>query len=86
MLNSLSMVKGLYKALQDALMDISHTLGVELLLAAEHIKMLSKKKEMEDLQARVDCLLRENNDFKGEVATKESRLRSGRSSRNELAC
>ena len=72
LLNSLSMVKGQYKALQDVLMDMSRTLGVQPLLVVEHIKALPKKKEMEDLQARVDCLLRGNNDLKDQVAAREA--------------
>ena len=45
-------------------MDISQTLGVKPLMVAELVKALPKKKEMEDLQARIDYLLKENNDVK----------------------
>ena len=64
MLDSLSTIKGQYEAPQDALMDISRTLGVKPLNAVKHIKVLLKKKEMEDLQAQINCLLKENSDLK----------------------
>ena len=51
-------------------MDISRTLGVELLSTVEHIKALPKKKKLEDFQPKVKCFLKENNDLK--VATREA--------------
>ena len=40
----------------------------------EHVKNLSKAQEIADLQARVDCLLRENGELKSEVAAREAQL------------
>ena len=51
MLNSLSTTKGQYMVREEVLVDISKTLGVPPLATTDHIKMLSKKQDMEDLQA-----------------------------------
>ena len=52
-------------AIEEALVDISKTLRVPPLAAAAHIKTLPKKQEMEDLQAWIDCLVKENGELKG---------------------
>ena len=58
-LNSLSTIKGQYMAINKVLVDINKTLGVPSLAIADHIKMLPKKREMEDLQAQIKCLVKE---------------------------
>ena len=45
-------------------MDMSKELKVEPLSALECIKKLPKEQDMVDLQACVDCLLRENGELK----------------------
>ena len=73
MLDSLSIVKGHYMAiLEEALVDISKTFGVPPFEVVDHIKMLLKKQEMEDLQARINCLVKENNELKGQLAIREA--------------
>ena len=41
----------------------------------EHVKGLSKAREMEDLRARIDCLLKENVDLKTQVANQDDKLK-----------
>ena len=41
----------------------------------EHIKVLPKAREMEDLQARIDCLLKENAEFTTQVADRDEKLK-----------
>ena len=72
LLDSLGTVKGQYDVLQDMIMDISRTVGVKSLSTVEHIKVLPKKKDVEDLQTRVDCLLKENNNLKDQVVAMEA--------------
>ena len=59
-------------AIEEALVDINKTLRVPSLAAADHIKMLPKMQEMEDLQARMNYLVKENGELKGQLVTKEA--------------
>ena len=52
--------------MEEAFMDISKTLGVEPLAAADYLKTLPKKQDMVDLLAQIDCMLKENGDLKGQ--------------------
>ena len=63
--DNLSTVKGQYMAIEEALVDISKTLGVPPLAVVHQIKILPKKQEMEDLLARINCLVKENGELKG---------------------
>ena len=60
MLDSLTSVKGQYKAMEQAFVDISKELKIESLKIAEYLKTLPKSQEVVDLQAEMDCLLKEN--------------------------
>ena len=73
--DSLRHVKGQYAALEHVLQEISKELKVEPHGALECVKKLSKVQDMEDLQARVDCLLKENGKLKNQVAAKEAQLK-----------
>ena len=68
------MVLKINTALKQALQDISKELKVEPLNALEFIKKLPKAQDMGDLQARVDCLLKENGKLKSHIVTKEAQL------------
>ena len=48
---------------------------MELLNALKRIKKLPKAQDMADLQAWVDCLLKENKELKTQVADREARLK-----------
>ena len=48
---------------------------MEPLNTLEHIKKLPKAQDMADLQAKVDCLLKENGKLKSQVVTKEVELK-----------
>ena len=41
----------------------------------EHIKAFPKAREMEDLRARIDCLLKENAELKIQVADRDEKLK-----------
>ena len=71
-IGSLRQVKGQYIALEQALQGISKELKVEPLSTLDCIKKLPKVKDMADLQAWVDCLLKENGELKTQVEEKES--------------
>ena len=55
-------------------MGMNKTLGVEPCIASEHMKTLSKLQDMADLQARVDCLLKENGKLKAKLAARKAEL------------
>ena len=61
--------------MEQALEEISSELGVEPWQVVEHIKALSKAWEMEDLQAWIDYLLKENTELKTQVADREDKLK-----------
>ena len=50
--------------MEKLLNSISRYLDVERRDMMDHIKALSKPQDLSDLQARVDCLLRENGELK----------------------
>ena len=58
------MVKKQYQALEKLLISISRYLDVEPDDMLDHIKALPKPQDLSDLQARVDCLFRENGELK----------------------
>ena len=68
-------VKAQYNAMEDELLAIGRELGTEPLNSLEQIKRLLKVREVEDLQARIDCLLKENADLKIQVANREEKLK-----------
>ena len=49
--------------MEEVLEEISAELGVEPRRIMEHIKVLPKAREMEDLRVRIDCLLKENSEL-----------------------
>ena len=53
-----------YLGMEEALEEISTELEVKPRQVVEHIKGLPKAWEMEDLQARIDYLLKENIELK----------------------
>ena len=62
-------------ALDHALQEISKKLKVEPLGALECVKKLPKTQDIEDLQAWVDCLLKENGGLKSQVVAIEAQLK-----------
>ena len=61
--------------MEEALEEISAELGVEPQQVVEHIKVLPKAREMEDLRAWIDCLLKENTELKMQVADRNDKLK-----------
>ena len=61
--------------MEEALEEINIELGVEPRQVVEHIKVLPKAREMEDLRARIDCLLKENVKLKMQVANWDEKLK-----------
>ena len=61
--------------MEQALEEISSELGIELPQVVEHVKGLPKAEEMEDLRARIDCLLKENAELKMQVADRDDKLK-----------
>ena len=72
---SMRQVKSQYLAMEDKLLEIGRELGTEPLKSLEQIRRLPKVREMEDLQARIDCLLKENADLKTQIANREEKLK-----------
>ena len=72
---SMRQVKAQYNAMEDELMAIGRELSMEPLNSLEQIKRLSKVREVEDLQARIDCLLKENADLKAQALNREEMLK-----------
>ena len=69
-------MKEQYQSLEQILEAISLYLDVEPQYILDHIRALPKLQDLADLQARVDCLLRENGELKtkaeeGEALRKE---------------
>ena len=65
-----------YQSMESILNSISRYLDVEPRDMLDHIKALPKPQDLSDLQARVDCLLKENGELKakakeGDVLRKE---------------
>ena len=75
---SMRQVKAQYLVMEDELLEIGRKLGTEPLKFLEHIRRLTKVREMEDLQARIDCLLKENADLKTQVANWEEKLKEAK--------
>ena len=50
--------------MERTLEELGEELNVELPQLVEHVKKLPKAQELEDLQAKTNCLLKENNEFK----------------------
>ena len=72
---SLREARSKYLGMEQALEEISSELGVEPRQVVGHIKALSKAREMEDLRARIDCLLKENAKLKTQVANRDEKLK-----------
>ena len=51
----------------------------------DHIRVLPKPQDLADLQARVDCLLKENGELKAKVEEGESLLKEMGELRNRIA-
>ena len=68
-------MKAQYLAMEDELLEIGRELGMEPLKSLEQIWRLSKVREMEDLQAWIDCLLKENPDLKTQTTNREEKLK-----------
>ena len=69
-------MKAQYQSMESLLNSISQYLDVEPRDMLDHIKALPKPQDLLDLQARVECLLKENGELKakaeeGEVLRKE---------------
>ena len=61
------MVKSQYHSIERFIKAISSYLDVEPADALDCIKALPKPQDLSDLQARVDCLLRENGELKAKA-------------------
>ena len=61
-----------YEAMERIIIGISRTLGVDATDLAEHIRTLLKPHDVADLQAQIDCLLKENRELKTQMAAKET--------------
>ena len=61
--------------MEEVLEEISAKLEMEPRQVLEHIKALSKTREMEDLRARIDSLLKENAELKTQVANRDEKLK-----------
>ena len=75
-IKSYKVVKAQYQSMESLLNSISRYLDVEPRDMLDHIKALPKPQDLSDLQARVDCLLKENEELKakakeGDVLRKE---------------
>ena len=69
--------------LEKVLVSINKTLRVELCDASKYLKTLPKLQDMTDLQAKADCLLRENGELKTQLATQEVELAKARKKTNK---
>ena len=67
--NSFRQVKSQYAALEHTLQEISKELKMEPLADLECVKNLLKVQDMVDLQAKVNCLLKENGKLRSQVTT-----------------
>ena len=66
-IKSYKVVKAQYLSIESILNSISRYLDVEPRDMLDHIKALPKPQDLSDLQARVDCLLKENGELKAKV-------------------
>ena len=60
---SMRQVKAQYLAMEDKLLEIGRELGTQPLKSLEQIKRLPKVRETEDLQARIDYLLKDKTSY-----------------------
>ena len=72
LVSNLKQLKGQYVALEQTLMGIGRELKVPPLQALDGVKKLPKAQAMADLQARVDCLLKENGELRTHVEEGEA--------------
>ena len=72
---SLRQAKRQYLDMEEALEEINAELGVEPRQIMEHIKAVPKAQEMEDLRARINCLLKKNTELKTQVADQNEKLK-----------
>ena len=61
------MVKSQYQSIERFIEAINSYLDMEPADALDHIKALPKPQDLSDLQARVDCLFRENGELKAKA-------------------
>ena len=71
-LSSYQQVKDQYLVMERTLEEISQELDVEPRLILEHIRKLQKAQDVTNLQARVDCLLKENRELRTQVEEGET--------------
>ena len=69
--NSYWQIKDQYLVMERTLEEISQELDVEPRLILEHIRKLPKAQDMTNMQARVDCLLKENMELRTQVEEEE---------------
>ena len=74
---SLRQARNRYLSLEQGLEEINSELRVEPRQMVEHVKGLPKARKMEDLRARIDCLLKENAELKTQVANRDDKLKEG---------
>ena len=67
--SSLQQAKSQYLVMEQTLEELNKELNVELPQLVEHVKKLPKARELADLQARTNCLLKENSELKTRVAS-----------------
>ena len=79
------MVKERYQSLERILDSISLYLDVEPRYLLDRIQGLPKHQELEDLQARVDCLLKENGELKTKVEEGQALQKEMDKLRNRIA-
>ena len=72
-------------AIEEALVDISKTFKVPPLAATNHIKTLPKKQEMKDLQAQINCLVKENGELKSQMAARKAKRKQMEELRGSIA-
>ena len=72
LVNSLRQIKGQYVALEQTLTGVGKELKVAPLKALDAVKQLPKAQDMADLQAWVNCLLKENGELRTQVAEVEA--------------
>ena len=60
--------------MERVIINSSTTLGMDAMDLAEHIWTLPKPQDVANLQARIDCLLKENGKLKTQLAAKKTQL------------
>ena len=68
-------MKARNNTMEDELLEIGRKLGTEPLNSLKQIRRLPKVMEVEDLQARIDCLLKKNTDLKTQATNREENLK-----------